>query len=75
MARTIITATPGSSNTGKSSNTYDVEGARESVEDLVSLIAPYDTPCYSNFRKTPANDKVVLGLDLDLPIPASGVAV
>lgn len=71
MARTIITATPGSSNTGKSSNTYDVEGARESVEDLVGLIAPYDTPCYSNFRKTEARDKVVYWQEDDLAAPAA----
>lgn len=75
MARTIITATPGTGLTGKSSNTYDVEGAREQVEDLVALIAPYDTPCFSNFRKTPSNDKVVYWQEDDLAAPAVNAKV
>lgn len=75
MARTIISATPGASNTGKSQNTYDVEGARESVQDLVGLISPYETPCFSNFRKADATDKVVYWQEDDLAAPAANAQI
>ena len=34
--------------------TFDTVGIKEDVEDLVGIISPYDTPCYSSFRKTKA---------------------
>jgi len=65
MARTIISATPGTPAAG-TQNTYQVEGARESVQDLIGLISPYETPCFTNFRKVSITDKLVYWQEDDL---------
>ena len=39
--------------------TYDARGLAEDIHDIISLISPADTPCYSMFRQTPAEGVVV----------------
>jgi len=58
MARTIIASSPGATLTARSNTPVNTEGVVESVEDVVSLISPYETPFYSMMRKVPANDVV-----------------
>lgn len=60
MARTMIynPSAPQPSVTGNTQTTVTTEGVVESVEDVVSLISPYDTPFYSALRKVQANEVI-----------------
>ena len=50
MAREIRDVSP----TGYGSTTYEAVGNREDVSDIITNIAPYDTPLYSRLRRTRA---------------------
>ena len=58
MARTIITATPATGLTGSTITTTTTEGVVESVEDIIELISPWETPFISALEKVGVNDVV-----------------
>lgn len=66
MARTIINASPTSTFTARTYVATNMEGVVESVEDVVSLISPYETPFYSSLRKESAKDILHYWLEDDL---------
>lgn len=56
--RGLISESPATGLTGGSITAMNTEGIVESVEDIVSLISPYDTPFYSMLRKEEARDVI-----------------
>ena len=53
--------------------TYDTTGIKEDVSDIIGLISPYDTPCYSQFRKTTAMQTTVQWQEDFLRDPADNI--
>ncbi len=51
--------------------TYETEGKKEDIEEIIGLISPYDTPCYSQFRKTTAIQPVHSWQEDYLRVPAA----
>jgi hypothetical protein len=66
-----MTYTAGTNN----QNTYETVGIKEDVSDVIGLISPYDTPCYSQFRKTDAKQTVVEWQEDALRAPAANAKV
>jgi hypothetical protein len=61
MARAIITGVggvPQSSVASRTNNAYNTEGVVESVEDIIELISPYETPFYSQIEKGDVKDRL-----------------
>lgn len=56
MARTVLQNNPNTAITGSSNTASNTEGIVESVEDIISLISPEDTPFYSQIDKVEAKD-------------------
>lgn len=55
--------------------TYETIGIKEDISDVIGLISPYDTPNYSQFRKTGAKQTVVQWQEDALRPPAGNAAV
>jgi hypothetical protein len=55
--------------------TYQTVGIKEDVSDIIGLISPYDTPNYSQFRKTDAKQTVVQWQEDALRPPAANAKV
>lgn len=55
--------------------TYETVGIKEDISDVIGLISPYDTPNYSQFRKTGAKQTVVSWQEDALRPPAGNAAV
>jgi hypothetical protein len=55
--------------------TYETVGIKEDISDVIGLISPYDTPNYSQFRKTGAKQTVVQWQEDALRAPAGNAAV
>ena len=55
--------------------TYETVGIKEDVSDIIGLISPYDTPCYSQFRKTDAKQTTVEWQEDALRPPAANAKV
>lgn len=55
--------------------TYETVGIKEDISDVIGLISPYDTPNYSQFRKTVAKQTVVSWQEDALRAPAGNAAV
>lgn len=59
MARTVISSTGNTGTvTGRSNTASNTEGIVESIEDIVSLITPDETPFWSGIEKVDAKDIV-----------------
>lgn len=69
MARTLITGIPANSVAARTQNTLNTEGVVESVEDIVELISPYETPFYSQIEKGPVNDAIHYWQEDELAVP------
>lgn len=57
------------------STTYEVVGVKEQIEDIIGLISPYDTPCFSQFRKTETDAPVVHWQQDELRAPKSNAVI
>lgn len=55
--------------------TYTAVGEVEDVSDIIGLISPYDTPCYSSFRKEDAHNTLVQWQEDALRAPAVNAKV
>ena len=55
--------------------TYETIGIKEDIADVIGLISPYDTPCYSQFRKTDAKQTTVEWQEDALRAPAANAKV
>jgi len=60
MARTIISGSVVQAASaplqGRTNTPINTEGVVESVEDVIALISPYETPFFSQLEKVPVND-------------------
>jgi hypothetical protein len=56
MARTVISTTPNATVTARMNTAVNTEGVVESVEDIIELISPYETPFYSQLPKVDCKD-------------------
>lgn len=54
---------------------YDATGMVEDISDVIKMLSPADTPCYSMFRKRPADSMVVSWQEDELRAPAINAAV
>jgi hypothetical protein len=50
-------------------------GAKEDISEIIGLISPYDTPCYSQFRKTEAINPVVHWQEDELRAPKTNAVI
>lgn len=55
--------------------TYETVGIKEDISDVIGMISPYDTPCYSQFRKTDAKQTTVEWQEDGLRAPAANAKV
>jgi hypothetical protein len=55
--------------------TYAQVGEVEDVSDIIGLISPFDTPCYSSFRKEDAHNTLVQWQEDSLRAPATNAKV
>jgi hypothetical protein len=56
-------------------HTYETVGIKEDISDVIGLISPYDTPNYSQFRKTDAKQTNVQWQEDALRPPAANAQV
>lgn len=56
-------------------STYETVGIKEDISDVIGLISPYDTPNYSQFRKTGAKQTLVQWQEDALRAPAANAQV
>lgn len=54
---------------------YDATGMVEDISDVIKLLSPAETPCYSMFRKRPADSVVVSWQEDELRAPIVNAAV
>jgi len=59
MAQHARSAVSADQTSAVPTNVHDTQGEREDFSDIIGLIAPYDTPCYSTFRKVDAVAPVI----------------
>jgi hypothetical protein len=69
MARTLITGVPASSVAARTQQTVNTEGVVESVEDIIELISPYETPFFSQIEKGGVNDAIHYWQEDELAAP------
>lgn len=58
MAHNPVRATASPASASGTALLFNMVGVAESISDIVSLISPADTPCYSTFRKESATQAV-----------------
>ena len=56
-------------------HTYETIGIKEDISDVIGLISPFDTPCYSQFKTTGAKQTVVQWQEDALRDPAANASV
>ena len=72
----VATAGVGAPTSGTGINTvHTTAGEKEDFSDIIGLIAPYDTPCYSTFRKVDAIAPVVHWQEDELAAPSATAIV
>ncbi len=55
--------------------TYDTVGIKEDVSEVIGLISPFDTPCYSSWKKPACHNTIVQWQEDALRAPAANAAV